>query len=51
MNNKIKLFKQLIAVTTDKASKKQLQNMLKQTITESKPKTKSFQCTHNRHQR
>jgi hypothetical protein len=42
MNSQIKLYKQLIAATTDKASKKQLQQMLNQTINDSKPKNKSF---------
>jgi hypothetical protein len=39
--NQIKLFKQLIAATTDKASKTQLQNMLNQTIKDIKPVNKS----------
>ena len=39
--NQIKLFKQLISLATDKASKKQLQNMLNQTMNDSKTKTKS----------
>ena len=41
MSDQIKLFKQLISVTTDKESKKQLQNMLNQTMKDIKPKSKS----------
>jgi hypothetical protein len=40
--NQIKLYKQLIAATADKESKKQLQQMLQQTINETKTKSKSF---------
>ena len=41
MSDQIKLFKQLISVTTDKESKKQLQNMLNQTMKDIKPNSKS----------